>query len=221
MKSTLRILFQLAVLTIIVRAIAWFFLPAPETKWAVVNLDQVKSGSIVALGDSLTEGVAVGEKENYPWLLSQAFGEPVINAGVAGDTTEGGLRRLEADVLAYKPRLVFIELGGNDLKQGVPAQQAFGNLRAIIAQLQANGIVVVLLGIDGKHVYGPEYDLAYKALAKETGCILVSDILGDLIGKPSLLLDQVHPNGKGYVVLTEKVLVELRYYKVALALSDF
>lgn len=221
MKSRLKLLIQLSILFIIALAAFEFFRPKPETRWPVVNLEQVKQGPIVALGDSLTVGVVVGPQENYPWLLSQAFGEPIINAGVSGDTTEGGLNRLRQDVLSHNPRLVLVALGGNDIKARVPVEKAFGNLREIISRIHSTGAVVVLMGIDGKFVYGPEYDLAYKALAEETGCILVSDILEDIIGNRGLLLDQVHPNAKGYVVLADKVLKEVRYFREPLQLNDF
>ncbi|MGF1571797.1 MAG: GDSL-type esterase/lipase family protein [Sumerlaeia bacterium] len=221
MKSKIKLGLQVIILILFIGFLANFFIPKPETQWDVVNLEPLKSGPIVAFGDSLTVGVAVGEEENYPWHFSEAFGEPVYNSGVSGDTTANGLSRLEADVLAYNPRLVFVALGGNDIKAKVPVEVAFGNLRTIIERIQAGGAVVVLMGIDGKFVYGPEYDLAYKALAEETGCILVSDILEDIIGNRSLLLDQVHPNAAGYVVLKDKVLKELRFFQEELQFPEF
>ena len=193
-------------------AVAWFFWPRPETRWEVRHLDSVKSGPIVALGDSLTEGVAVAPTENYPYYLSTAWGEPVINAGVSGHRTDEGLARLESDVLAHTPRLVLVALGGNDLRQNVPVDVAFRHLREVVQRIQDSGAVVALLGVDGGLFYGPEYDEAYKALAEEMGCILVSDILEDILGRRSLLLDQVHPNGAGYKVLASKVIREFNHF---------
>jgi acyl-CoA thioesterase-1 len=193
-------------------AVAWFFWPRPETRWAVRHLDSVKSGPIVALGDSLTEGVAVAPTENFPYYLSEVWGEPVLNAGVSGHRTDEGLARLESDVLAHNPRLVLVALGGNDLRQNVPVDVAFRHLREVVQRIQDSGAVVALLGVDGGLFYGPEYDEAYNALAEEMGCILVSDILEDILGRRSLLLDQVHPNGAGYKVLASKVIREFNHF---------
>ena len=106
---------------------------------------------IVAFGDSLTAGLGVAPDEAYPeqlarWLHGQGYTYEVINAGVSGDTTAGGLRRV-AWILKNEPSLVILELGANDGLRGQPLIETYNNLSAIIKRLQANGVIVVLAGM--------------------------------------------------------------------------
>src|SRR6185369_16988165 len=121
--STLAIL-AVAVLLLLV-VIAW---PSPYAN--VRNLDS-RGANIIAFGDSLTAGYGAGGGEDYPTRLSALIGEPVINAGVSGDTTASALARLDADVLSRDPRIVIVGLGGNDFLGGVALPATEANLREI------------------------------------------------------------------------------------------
>jgi acyl-CoA thioesterase I len=158
---------------------------------------------IVCFGDSLTAGTGAARGKEYPAQLSRLIRRPVINAGVPGDTTAEGLARLERDVLDRSPRLVLITLGGNDLKNGVSRDAAFGNLRQIVDRIHGAGALAIIGGIDIP-LYGRGFDKAYKALAEETGAILIENILDDIMGNRSLMSDPIHPNDAGYAVMAER-----------------
>ena len=158
---------------------------------------------IICFGDSLTAGTGAPRGMDYPARLSRLIGRPVINAGVPGDTTAEGLARLEKDVLSRSPRLVLITLGGNDLKNGVSREAAFGNLRQIVDRIHDAGALAVIGGIDIPF-YGRGFDKAYRELAEETGAVLIENILDDILGDRSLMSDPIHPNEAGYAIVAER-----------------
>ncbi len=166
-----------------------------------------KEGPIVAFGDSLVEGVGAGESENFVSLLSLKIGEPIVNMGVSGNTTRDGLARIEK-VIALKPRIVIVLLGGNDALRRIPQEETFQNLRSIIARLQGEGSVVVLLGIRGGIIIDG-YDTQFKALAEETGSVYVEDVLSGIFGKNELMADRLHPNKEGYKIIADRVYEEM------------
>ena len=106
---------------------------------------RVSRGPIVCLGDSLTAGVGTTPQLAYPALLQAMLGLPVINAGVAGDTSADALRRLDSDVLAKKPEAVMVLIGGNDFLRHVPEDQFVHNLDQIVARLRGAGVPVLLV----------------------------------------------------------------------------
>lgn len=164
---------------------------------------------IICFGDSLTAGTGSSEGMDYPAQLSSRLGKNVINAGVPGNTTADGLSRLKDDVLDRSPRLVLITLGGNDLKNGVSRETAFANLRQIVDRIHATGAVAVIGGI---HIpfYGRGYGEAYQQLAKETGAVLIDNILADIMGDRALMSDPIHPNDAGYTIMAERFQEALR-----------
>ena len=140
---------------------------------------------------------------DYPAQLSRRINREVVNAGVPGDTTAGGLARLEADVLSQSPRLVLITLGGNDLKNRVPKDEAFRNLREIVDRIHEAGAVAIIGGIDIP-LYGRGFGAAYRKLAEETGAVLIENILEDILGDRALMSDPIHPNDAGYAIMAER-----------------
>jgi len=159
--------------------------------------------NIICFGDSLTYGTGAAQNKSYPAQLSAMIDQPVINAGIPGNTTADGLERLETDVLEKSPRIVLITLGGNDLKNGVHKDVAFMNLKTIIEAIQAEGGLVVLGGVKFL-ILDKGYGEMYKKLAKETDIILIPNILGGLIGKDKYMSDPIHPNGAGYEIMAQK-----------------
>lgn len=116
---------------------------------------------LVAFGDSLTAGFGVGRNYSYPAYLQKVLDEGgfryrVVNAGISGDTTAGGLTRLP-NILAMKPAIVVLELGGNDGLRGLTLSQTRENLEAMIAGFQKGGARVLLAGITLPRNYGPDY----------------------------------------------------------------
>ncbi|QTA83557.1 Acylhydrolase family protein [Desulfonema limicola] len=127
---------------------------------------------------------------------------PVINVGVPGDTTGSTLRRLEQDVLSQSPKIVFITLGGNDLKNGISKETAFENLKIIVEKIQAKGALVVIGGISIPF-WGKGFGESYDILAKETGAVLIPNIFEGIIGDSKLMSDSIHPNARGYEIMAE------------------
>ena len=170
---------------------------------------------IVALGDSLTAGAGVVSEQSYPALLQgelerRGLAYRVVNAGISGDTTAGGLARI-GSVLRLKPEWVIVELGANDGLRGLPIEATRANLAAIIERLQAAGVGVILAGMQIPPNYGPDYTQQFAAiypqLARRHRVRLIRFFLGEVAARPELNLgDGIHPNPAGYRLVTENVL---------------
>ncbi|MBI3355754.1 MAG: arylesterase [Nitrospirae bacterium] len=173
---------------------------------------------IVAFGDSLTAGLGVSVDESYPVQLQRRldtlhYRYRVINAGVSGDTTAGGLRRIPW-VLNSKPELVILELGGNDGLRGLSLDQTKSNLSQIIQRLQQAGVIVILAGMKLPPNYGQEYTMGfeaiYPALAKQYHLPLIPFFLEGVAASTTLnQVDGIHPTKEGYGIIVEQVLKTL------------
>ena len=168
------------------------------------NETVVLSGeNIICFGDSLTYGTGAARNKSYPAQLSEVIGQPVINAGIPGNTTADGLKRLKTDVLERSPRMVLITLGGNDLKNGIDKKVAFKNLKNIVETIQAEEALVVIGGV--KLLFWDRgYEEEYEKLAEETGVILIPNVLKGLIGHNDLMSDTIHPNAAGYEIMAKR-----------------
>ncbi|MBF0583475.1 MAG: arylesterase [Magnetococcales bacterium] len=169
---------------------------------------------ILCLGDSLTAGYGVATAESYPSLLrnrlrEQGYNHLVINAGVSGDTTAGGVRRLEW-LLRTPPTIAIVALGANDGLRGLDLQEMKQNLAEIIRRLQQAGVRPLLAGLRIPPNYGQPYSeqfaAIYPALAQEKGVPLVPFLLDQVAGYPALNQeDGIHPNAAGYRQLLENI----------------
>lgn len=170
---------------------------------------------IVALGDSLTHGYGLPPDEAFPAQLERwlrANGEPeavVVNAGVSGDTTAGGLARLEWS-LAEGADAMIVELGGNDLLRGIDPAASRANLDAILTAAAAKGLPVLLSGMRAPGNYGPDYkaafDAMYPELAATHGALLDPFFLEGVAEDRSLWqADGLHPNAAGVAVIVERL----------------
>ena len=160
------------------------------------------SAVVVCFGDSLTAGTGAAPGQSYPDHLARLVGRDVVNAGVPGDTSAGALERLQRDVLDRHPGYVCITLGGNDLKNGVEAGEAFANLERIVSRIHQRGALAVVGGIDIP-LYGRGYPDGYRELQRSTGCVLVDNVYQGIFGHRELMSDPIHPNGRGYAVMAE------------------
>lgn len=170
---------------------------------------------IVAFGDSLTAGFGVSSDESYPaqlarQLYERGFQYEVINAGVSGDTSAGGVRRVEW-ILKTQPTVVILELGVNDGLRGLPLQETYTNLRTIIKRLQDEGVIVVLAGMRIPPNYGEAYTgeffEMYARLAQELTIPLIPFLLEGVAARPGLnQADGIHPTAEGYTLVTQNVL---------------
>jgi len=169
---------------------------------------------IVILGDSLTAGLGLPVTQSYPALLQRRLKDEgsdyqIVNAGVSGDTSAGGLSRLDW-ALEGDVRVMIVALGGNDGLRGLPPAQLKENLAAIITRAQARGIGVILAGMEAPPNYGREYSVAfhqvYPALAKEYHVGLVPFLLDGVAGKDALnQADGIHPSAAGAQIVADNV----------------
>lgn len=189
----------------IVLIVTAFFFFKPEAK--ITNYPS-SGDSVVAFGDSLIEGVGATAGNDLVSQLSKKIGEPIINLGIAGNTTEQGLARLDR-IAEYKPKVVIVLLGGNDYLRKVPKADTFKNLDAIITKIQSMGAVVVLLGIQGG-LLGDPYENEFENLAKTKGTVYISNVLEDLFGDSLYMADSVHPNDAGYAKIVERIYPKLK-----------
>ncbi len=170
---------------------------------------------ILAFGDSLTAGHGVELIDSYPSQLQneldrRGYKYHVVNAGISGDTTSGGLSRIDA-ALDVHPAIVILELGGNDGLRGVPIRDAENNLEQMVVKCQSAGALVVLAGMTLPLNYGPDYihgfEAMYSNLAKSHRTHLIPFFLEGVAGKMDLNQeDMIHPTAKGYVIVTQNVL---------------
>lgn len=170
---------------------------------------------VALLGDSITAGYGLRPSESLPTVLERALAEGgtparVLNFGVSGDTTAGGLARVDR-VVAAKPDVAVVALGANDLLQGVPPERVQANLDRIVRRLQEAGVDVVLAGLQAPPLIAliaPEwaggYERAYQRVARERGAVLHPSFLGEVALNPNLNQpDRIHPNASGVRVIAE------------------
>lgn len=161
---------------------------------------------VVFLGDSLTAGLGLAPDLSFPSLIQQRIDEAgldfaVVNAGVSGDTSAGGLRRLDW-ALQGEPRVLVVALGGNDGLRGLAPNELQKNLAAIIERGQQAGLQVILAGMEAPPNNGPEYTAqfrkVYPELAREYRVTLIPFLLDGVAGDPGLnQADGIHPNPDG------------------------
>jgi acyl-CoA thioesterase-1 len=170
---------------------------------------------LLVLGDSLAAGYGLAAEEAFPAQLEKALRQAghdvtVINAGVSGDTTAGGLSRLDW-ALADKPHLVLVELGGNDALRGLPPEETRANLDAILEHLGKAGVKILLAGMQAPRNLGEQYTTAfnrvYPQLAKQHRVTLYPFFLDGVALEPALnQADGIHPNARGVAVIVARIL---------------
>ena len=187
----------------------------PRCLLLLVLVLALRAESVVFLGDSITAGRGLPVEQAFPALVAPAI-EPwtVVNAGVSGDTSAGGLRRIDW-VLKGKPRVVVIALGGNDGLRGLPVGQLEGNLRGIITKVRAAGATALLIGLRVPKNLGPDYaaqfDALYPRLATELGLPLLPFLLDGVALDPALnQADLIHPNAAGQAIIATRVAAWLK-----------
>jgi len=169
---------------------------------------------ILAFGDSLTAGSGLPAGSGYPEMLQKqldmrGYAYRVVNAGLGGDTTGGGLARLQR-ALDLKPEIVILELGGNDGLRGIPVDVMQSNLDELIGAFTKSGAKVVLGGMTLPKNFGHDYislfEKIYPALASKHKVALIPFFLEGAAGHPDLMLDDgIHPNHEGYRFVTANV----------------
>ena len=173
---------------------------------------------IIAFGNSLTAGLGVSPEQSYPTQLQKqldalGYHYQVLNAGVSGDTSAGGLRRVSW-VLAGKPSVVILELGGNDGLRGLSLPETRSHLDAIIRRLKDAHIQVILAGMKLPPNYGEDYTARFEAIYRDLARVhtlpLIPFLLEGVGGERTLnQADGIHPTGEGYRIVVDNVLRSL------------
>ncbi len=167
---------------------------------------------IVAFGDSLTAGLGVTPDDSYPAQLqaklrAEGYAYRVVNAGASGDTTAGGLRRVDW-ALKNKPDIVIVALGANDALRGQDLASVRANLDAIVARFQKAGARVLLAGMEVPPNYGARYAADFRRLyvevARKRGAAFMPFLLDGVAGSPRLNQpDGIHPTIEGYRIIVD------------------
>lgn len=194
--------------------------PVPESEPAVAEPAPAPvEGTIVAMGDSLTEGYGVAPSAAYPAILERRLREAgyqfkVINAGVAGETSSGARSRAEW-VLNLEPDIVILETGANDGLRGVDPAVTRENILAIIDVFQENDVAVVLAGMrmvrNMGREFAEEFQAVYPEVAAKTGVLLIPFFLEGVALAPELNQeDGIHPNAQGYEKVVDNLFPTIR-----------
>lgn len=174
---------------------------------------------VAALGDSLTQGYGLVQEDGFvpqleAWLQSNGADVRVLNAGVSGDTTAGGLARVDWTLTDDVDALI-VALGGNDLLRAIPPEASRANLDGILKAAEARGVPVLLIGLQAPGNYGPDYkaafDAMYPELAEAYGAQHVTSFLGALQAEADqgaalrdfMQSDGIHPNKDGVAKIVE------------------
>ncbi|GAB4352891.1 MAG: arylesterase [Methylohalobius sp. ZOD2] len=161
-----------------------------------------ETGIILAFGDSLTYGTGVGPEASYPAVLEALTGRTVINAGVPGEVTAEGLKRLPGLLEAYRPDLLILIEGGNDMLRRRPETRTRDNLSRMVSLAKEQGVPVLLVGVPKPGLLLASADF-YPQLADELGVPYVDGVLADILSDQGLKSDLIHPNEPGYRRLAE------------------
>lgn len=162
---------------------------------------------VLAFGDSITAGVGASPGSTYPEILETLINRRVVRSGLPGETSVEGVFRLREELAAYKPNLVLLCLGGNDLLRRMDSDKTAANLGRMVQMIRDAGAEVVLIGV-------PEPGLLlstarfYKKVAADFHVPLEGSLLPDILADNKLKADPIHPNGDGY-------------YRLAQGLADF
>ena len=180
----------------------------------------VSRPKIVAFGDSLTAGFGLTERESYPYLLQQrldadGYNYEVVNAGVSGDTSLGGLERIDWVLEQDGVEILILELGANDLLRRLPVGRMKSNLDQIIRKAKAKNVKVLLCGMLAPPTMGADYQRAYSSafpdLANEHGVAYLPFLLENVALKRELnQADGIHPNADGTKIMTANIYKELK-----------
>ena len=174
------------------------------------ELPHLKNDAVIlSFGDSLTSGTGANKAESYPAYLEQLISRKVINAGVPGELSEQGLKRLPALLEEHQPDLLILCHGGNDLLRKKDLAQMGANIRAMIQLARDRNIPVVMLGVPQPSIILSSAKI-YREIAKSTGTLLIEDIIADVLGDNSLKSDQAHPNSQSYRQIAEEIYTVLK-----------
>ena len=188
--------------------------PVPRSRARAVEVEPASGPLVIFLGNSLTAGYGLSEEEAFPALWAAGRrdqGQPVrmVNAGISGDTTAGGLARVDW-LLRQRPDVLVVELGANDGLRGLALEETRANLDQIIRRSRAAGTHVLLLGMQIPPSYGADYSGEFASLfadlAAQHEIVLMPFLLAGVAAEPQLnQVDGIHPNADGHRLLAVNI----------------
>lgn len=190
--------------------VIWNFMTIDSHVSPTVCKDHTPQLKIVAFGDSLVTGFGAQTEGGFVTLVAREIGLPIVNMGKNGETTAGALERTSS-VVAKKPDIVIVLLGGNDALRRTSALQVEKNLTALTKQLTDSGAHVVLLGVPGGLPFSDPYPDMFERIASASEKVsYVPNVLSGIFGNRELMSDQIHPNEAGYQKIAERVVPAIR-----------
>jgi acyl-CoA thioesterase-1 len=175
------------------------------------KLSALPAGSkVLAFGDSVTFGTGAAPGEDWPTLLAGLTSWQVTNAGIPGDTAEAGKSRIRGLLDEHTPALVIIEIGGNDFLRRRQPSAVKKDIKLLIAAAKNAGTQVVLIGVPELSllavVAGKAGDSPiYQELGQEEGVPVIADVFSDILSRPELCADKIHPNAQGYLQMASGI----------------
>lgn len=170
-----------------------------------------EDGVILAFGDSLTAGMGAQQSESYPAVLAELSGREVINAGVSGETTAEGLKRLPRLLARHQPALLILLEGGNDILRNKNLAHTKANLAAMLDLAQGQGIDVVLIGVPGKNLFSSVAPM-YAELAEQYHVVFIADLISDQLRNRAYKADHIHFNAAGYRAMAAEIYAVLQQH---------
>lgn len=174
---------------------------------------------ILVVGDSLSAGYGLAPGQGWVALMQQrlkkqGYGHRVVNASVSGETTDGGVARLDRALATHKPGIVIIELGGNDGLRGLPVSRVQANLALLITKSRAAGAEVLLLAIRVPSNYGPQYTSSFQKIYSDLATKYRIGVAALMDPQVALNLayfqaDGIHPNARAQPLLLDNVWIQL------------
>ncbi|MBR0567304.1 arylesterase [Azoarcus sp. L1K30] len=175
---------------------------------------------VLAFGDSVTYGTGAAAGEDWPTLLAARTGWQVVNAGIPGDTAQAAAARIQPLLDTHRPQLVIIEIGGNDFLRRRSQRAVKEDIRGIVGAVKSAGAQAVLVAVPALSLFGLAASKAsdaplYEDLAKEEGIALIPDVFSDILSRPELTADKIHPNAHGYQQMATAIHARLQQIGLA------
>ncbi len=168
-------------------------------------------GVILAFGDSITFGTGAAPGQSYPDVLQTSIKRKIVNAGVPGETSEQGLKRLPQALAETRPKLVILCHGGNDILRRLDPDVTAKNITEMIKLIRKSGAEAVLIGVPKPKLI-PATASFYKTISEKMGVPLEEEIILNILSNRDLKSDYIHPNAAGYVRLAVAIETLLKRY---------
>ncbi|MCH8079171.1 MAG: arylesterase [Proteobacteria bacterium] len=188
----------------------WLLLCLAACGDSTPQLERLSDNAVIlAFGDSLTYGTGANKEESYPSVLENTINRKIINAGVPGELSMQGLKRLPKLLDRYQPGLMILCHGGNDILRKENLAEAETNIREMIALAKNKNIPVILLGVPKPGLFLSSAKL-YANIAESTNVIFMPNLIADVLSDVSMKSDSVHPNKAGYREMAPSLAITLR-----------